>query len=309
MTPTDWLLLSHGGRAERVIPIVGRLHVGRECAGVTPSQHLLLDDAAVSRDHFELRIDASRGTLLVDHSTNGTRVNGRRVERGEPLRLCDGDTIEVGSVRMGFRSLEAPDRVPGDVQATVRALEPLRIASVVGDVADYTALTERNGGRAVATATDGLFAALRELLVAHGGTVANFAGDSIFAAWDAAGDADAVSRAVRFAVAASELVAPQVSGLELGDAGEVPLRMGWGVTLGDAATAYPSPAREAVHGDAINLAFRLSGVAARGGEPAVLVTAEAAAAAPVAARYGALRELRVRGRAAPAQVRAAERAA
>jgi adenylate cyclase len=88
----------------------------------------------------------------------------------------------------------------------------------------------------------------------------------------------------------------------------VALRMGWGVTLGDAATAHPSPAREAVHGDAINLAFRLSGVAARAGEPAVLVTAEAAAAAPVAARYGALRELQVRGRTAPARVHAAERA-
>ena len=66
--------------------------------------------------------------------------------------------------------------------------------------------------------------------------------------------------------------------------------MGWGVTLGDGVPGHPSMAREAVDADSINLAFRLAGLAARDGEPPVLVEAKAATAAPDAADYGDLRE-------------------
>jgi len=225
------------------------------------------------------------------------------------VTLHDGDLVELASVRLAFRSLQSSDRIPDDVHSTLRANEPTRIASVVGDVVSYTALTEHNGDSTMAAATDALFAALNELLVAHGGTISNYAGDSVFAAWDAAAVPDAPASAVRFAVAANELVVRRGAELTLRGPDDEPMRMGWGVTLGDAAAARPSPARPTVQGDAINLAFRLSGLAARAGEAPILVTAEAALAAPAAARYGELREVTVRGRAAPALVRAARPAA
>jgi class 3 adenylate cyclase len=84
--------------------------------------------------------------------------------------------------------------------------------------------------------------------------------------------------------------------------GGVAVRMGWAVTLGDATSSWPTPGRETVDGDAINLAFRLSGVAARDGRPAVLVTEDVMAAAPDAARSGDVAEVAVKGRAAPARV-------
>ena len=286
MTSTDWLVLSEGDRPTRVVPIVGRLSVGRARAGESASPHLLLDDPAISRDHLELRVDPADGVVLLDRSTNGTRVNGRKVERDEPLSLTDGDFIEVGTIRMSFRSLDAADRISDDVRAAVRAIEHAHVATVVGDVVDYTAMTARDGE----DAADELFAALAELLVAHGATASSRAGDSLFAAWDVTGDPQAADKAVRFALAARKLVE------------DTALQMGWGVTLGDAVPGHPSTARHAVDADAINLAFRLAGIAARDGEPLVLVSAEAATAAPDAADYGDLREIAIRGRAAPVQV-------
>jgi class 3 adenylate cyclase len=296
MTSTDWLVLSEGDRPTRVVPIIGRLFVGRTSAGANGSPHLQLDDPAISRDHFELRVDPTDGVVLLDRSTNGTRVNGRRVQRDEPLSLTDGDFVEVGTIRLSFRSLEAADRISDAVRAAVRAIEHAHVASVVGDVVGYTAMAERDGEAPTAAAADELFASLAELLVAHGAAASVRDGDSLFAAWDVTGDPQAADKAVRFALAAADL------------ADDTALHMGWGVTLGDAVPGHPSAARDAVNGDAINLAFRLSGLAARDGEPPVLVSAEAAAAAPDAAEYGDLREIAIRGRATPVRVQEAKTA-
>ena len=104
---------------------------------------------------------------------------------------------------------------------------------------------------------------------------------------------EAADKAVRFALAAADLV------------DGTPLDMGWGVTLGQGVRGHPTQARHAVDAAAINLAFRLAGLAARDGEPVVLVDTDAATAAPNAADYGEAREIAIRGRAAPIRVQAA----
>ena len=63
-------------------PVYDWLMVGRECPGVDERHRLLIDDPAVSRTHLELRLDLELDQAwLTDHSTNGTRLNGRRIER------------------------------------------------------------------------------------------------------------------------------------------------------------------------------------------------------------------------------------
>jgi adenylate cyclase len=299
------LVVAPGTAGERVVPIVHRLLVGRECAGVEPSRCLIMDAPAVSREHLEVRVDPGRGAQLVDLSTNGTWVNGRRVERNEPIALVDGDVIELGGIELAFRAPAVPAAAVCEMSETIRTAGATQVAVAVGDVVGYTSLTEAHGGGPVGEALDPLFARLRELLARYRGTVSNIVGDAIFAAWDADRDPGAAASAVAFALAAVELVSEYAATLSLLDADGAPLRMGWGVTLGAATAARPSPARETVHGDAVNLAFRLSGLAAREGRPFVLVAAEAAAAAPRAARYGAAEEIQVRGRRAPAIVHAA----
>lgn len=124
----------------------------------------------------------------------------------------------------------------------------------------------------------------------------------MLSAWDLDTDPDAAARAVACAVASAALVDDVAAGLPVQDADGQPLRMGWAVTTGEVATGRPSPGREAVLGDAVILAFRLSGIAARGNQPTVLVAQDTAAAAPGAATYGIPLEVRVKGRIQPASV-------
>lgn len=288
MTATDWVVVTESGQDDRIVAIAGRLFVGRKLGSAGGAEQVLLDDPAISRAHLELRNDEAGGVVLVDQSTNGTRVNGERAAPGEPVTLRDGDLIEAGSARLGFRSLEHPLRIPEGVRAAIRMTEPTLLAVVVGDV-----VASEDGGES-AGARDALFAALRELLADHGATARGVAGDSLFAAWDATDHPDAAARAVAFALAAGEIV-------------PAPLRMGWGVTVGDATEAHTSTTCQAVHREAVNLAFRLAALAAGEGDggPAVLVAAQAADAAPAAARYGDPRDVDLRGRPAPVDVRAA----
>ncbi len=305
---TDRLIISPGTDEERAVPVAERLFVGRECAGIEPSRRVIIDRPNVSRDHFELRADPLLGTALIDLSTNGTWVNGRRVERGEPLALVDGDRIEVGDTELEFRA-SAEARAARDRNLTIITPSVTRLAVAVGDVVGYTAMTERHGAEPVAGMMETLFRSLQELLRARRGTVGNYVGDALFAAWDARRDPQATASAVGFALDAAELVASRAFATALGENETVSLRMGWAITIGDAVSGRPTRASESIHGDALNLAFRLASVAGRDGRPPVLATAEVVADAPEAADYEPLGELSVRGRTSSALAFAAERPA
>ncbi len=100
----DWVVVNPGSPRESVVQLEEVLLVGRDPARVEPSRRLVLDDPAISREHLELRRDPERGVVLVDMSTNGTRVNGNSVEPGEPVALRDGDVIELGDERLHYRA-------------------------------------------------------------------------------------------------------------------------------------------------------------------------------------------------------------
>ncbi len=49
---------------------------------------LLLDDPVISRTHLELSLDLDFDQAWrTDHSTNGTRLNGQRMERSVAVRI------------------------------------------------------------------------------------------------------------------------------------------------------------------------------------------------------------------------------
>ena len=72
-------------------------HVGR---GVTAD--VRLDDHTVSARHAIVVLRADRLRILDDRSTNGTVVNGRRVDEAE---LHDGDVIVLGRVVLTYRDV------------------------------------------------------------------------------------------------------------------------------------------------------------------------------------------------------------
>lgn len=74
------------------IPLLGRSSIGRDGENT-----VVLNDTFVSSEHAALRWNG-RGWVLEDMgSTNGTAVNGKRIQR--PIAVKPGDTLEFGRVK------------------------------------------------------------------------------------------------------------------------------------------------------------------------------------------------------------------
>ena len=63
---------------------------------------IVVDDANVSRRHAEIRPSGGSWTVRDLGSTNGIKVNGRRVDPARPQSLKPGDEIELGTARATF---------------------------------------------------------------------------------------------------------------------------------------------------------------------------------------------------------------
>jgi Holliday junction resolvase len=88
MLPSWSLLISSSGAGS---PLITRdLMIGRDplCDVAVTA------DRTLSRNHFDLKWDRSRLVLRDLSSSNGTRLNGKRVN--DPVVVCYGDVIEAG---------------------------------------------------------------------------------------------------------------------------------------------------------------------------------------------------------------------
>lgn len=82
----------------------GTIGIGRR----TGNDIVITDDAYISGRHAELLGDET-GCYLTDvGSTNGTLVNGRRLEPHQKQLLLDGDEVKIGQNSYTFETLETP---------------------------------------------------------------------------------------------------------------------------------------------------------------------------------------------------------
>jgi adenylate cyclase len=293
---------------ERSIPVYDRLVVGRECAGVDEQHRLLVDDPSVSRTHLELWLDLDRDQAwLRDLSTNGTRVNGQRIERSAPVRIMPGDRVRLGAVDLQFRSRRFAAPSGSSALETLRNASVADMVMVVGDVMSFSSIAEYTDDLVLLENIDRLYAVLRQILSRHRGTLSNFVGDAFFATWEVAAVPDAATAAVAFAVEAAETVPQIAAGLDLRDPAGAPVRMGWGVASGPAAVSMLTGILVSVLGDATNVAFRLSGVAGRDGRPDVLVTDAVHRATATSFDFTAPSAIQVKGRTQPVHILGASR--
>ena len=317
------LVMSPDQADERSTPVYDWLVIGRECAGVDERHRLLIDGPAISRTHLELRLDLELDQAwLTDHSMNGTRLNGKRIERSVPVRIKPGDRIRLGGAELQFRSWRfaavAASVAPGPAQdlRTIRHISVTEMVMVVGDILGFSTIAETTGDRVLLENIDHLYAGLRQILARHHGTLSNYVGDAFFATWetDAPDDAaegggaeDPARSALAFTVEAAETVPLIAADLDLRDPAGGPLRMGWGVALGPAAVSQLTGMLVTVLGDATNVAFRLSGLAGRDGRPGVLVTDAVYHATSTAFAFTPASTIQVKGRSQPVQVLGASR--
>ncbi len=96
-----WRLTGLSGLlAETDLAVRERIRIGRDpatCELVVPEQA-----SAVSKRHAVVWVDAGE-VWIQDASSNGTFVNGRRLERNRPERLRDGDTVTFATPDVGVR--------------------------------------------------------------------------------------------------------------------------------------------------------------------------------------------------------------
>jgi class 3 adenylate cyclase len=267
------VLLYPGTAEERKVEVKDRLYVGRECAGIDDDHRLLVDGPDVSRNHVEIRLDVdAAGAFVIDTSTNGTRLNGVRIERSIPIPLKSGDVVRVGDVELQFDSDIYRATGQTDTRATSRRIFRSELVMVVGDVIEYSTISEQTDDSVLAASMESLYTELRVLLRLNKGTLSNVAGDAFFAVWEREHIPDAAALAVEFACAAGKLVDELSPGLAVAQSWPAPVRMGFGVVLGEAAVSTLTGALVSVLGDDTNVAFRLSALAGRDGRPDVLVT-------------------------------------
>ena len=95
---------AHPARAQKALLLVDgkRLVVGPSGATLGRGRQcdVVLNDPNVSRQHAEIRPRGGSWVLTDLGSTNGSQLNGRRIDGSEVLR--DGDEIELGESAMTF---------------------------------------------------------------------------------------------------------------------------------------------------------------------------------------------------------------
>ena len=74
--------------------------------GRSSEADIVVDDTGVSRRHLEIRVESGEARAVDLGSTNGSFVNGQRVQGSAELR--DGSTISLGRTQIVFRMLPAP---------------------------------------------------------------------------------------------------------------------------------------------------------------------------------------------------------
>src|ERR1700728_1191838 len=282
---------------EQSTPVYDWVAVGRECAGVEERHRLLIEDPAISRTHLEVRLDlAGDQAWLTDHSTNGTRLNGKRIKRSIPIRIKPGDRVRLGQAELQFRSRRFSAMSAAGAMATLREINVTDMVLVVGDILSFSTIAESADDRLLLENIDRLYAELRKILARHHGTLSNYVGDAFFATWEVDAVPDAARQAVTFATESAESLPRIAAGLEVRDPGGGPLRMGWGVASGPAAVSRLTGMLVTVLGDATNVAFRLSGLAGRDGRPDVLVTGAVHRVTAASFAFTAPSALQVKGR-------------
>jgi adenylate cyclase len=301
--PLAVVAVNPGADDEREVPIHDVLVVGRE-ATVETSRQLLVDSPTVSRRHLEIRLDTDKDVAYIfDTSTNGTRVNGQTLERAKDVRLLPGDRITVGPVELEFRA----ERFGGLAteatrNSTLKEVRRSRLVMVAGDILGYSTIAQYTDEDVLMTSVDTIYRRLCELLDQHGGVLNNYVGDAFFAIWNADESRGAPGLAMDFTVAAVRLVQEISPTLPLRTPGGDPVQMGWGVEMGMAAVGTFTGRHVVVLGDATNVAFRLSSLAARMGRAEILVTSRVEAELRDRFQFSSPEDLPVKGRSGTEQV-------
>jgi hypothetical protein len=116
--PTPYLLITTGPSRGQNFELRGEVHMGR-----SRTNAIALADGKVSRNHA--RLDPVRNTYILTDSgsANGTFVNGVRIT--QPVRLRDGDLLQVGDTQLVFHAQASSPALKADHLASYSPSSPI----------------------------------------------------------------------------------------------------------------------------------------------------------------------------------------
>ena len=139
--------------------------------GRNRTSHLFLQDRHASRQHARLVQVAGAWVITDLETTNGTRIDGQRIESAT---LADKQVIAIGEVRLRFRAASVPEGVP-DEPIMVTGNLPDADASTHMQVDELSSLVRFVGSALVECAPQELVSrALDAIIQQSGATLAGF---------------------------------------------------------------------------------------------------------------------------------------
>ena len=143
----------------------------------------VLDFPGISRSHAMLQPGAGGGYLLTDlRSTNGTYVNGIRLEQA--ARLRDGDKVELGDIALVYRCQQTSGN-SADTGATSIQIYSGKAWLLMLDIIGFTAHTQKVGNETATEDFKKWLELVRPALLRAGCTINAYLGDALFAYWRA----------------------------------------------------------------------------------------------------------------------------
>lgn len=183
--PVKLLVDTDGGRYsyrfyDRIV--IGRYHESRLRTG-----ELLIEDQTVSSRHCVITQDPDGRCFVRDTSRNGTRVDGRRLSPNSKTEIRVGQVISAGrhlALRIeGDQAVQ--DREEDPISTETKGVADTAVVTIlVGDIRNYTRLVQNAPTALLQESVSRVFARLEKAVVAHGGTIKEFQGDSLFAFWE-----------------------------------------------------------------------------------------------------------------------------
>jgi predicted component of type VI protein secretion system len=114
---------------ESKLALTGRLLVGRG-----PDCVVLLDGQGISREHLAVEGDDS-SIFIMDTSSNGTWVNGKRLPQNGRSKVAQGDLIEVPGYELRIQAAGTPTQ---QAPASIRQDAPLPPAAPASSSSSLT---------------------------------------------------------------------------------------------------------------------------------------------------------------------------
>ncbi len=113
---------------------------------------VLLPHASVSLVHARIERRGAGYVLVDDGSTNGTRLNGARVEPGQPRPLAPGDRVGIGAFELEVAALEGDDAPAGESSISIARRMVAEVLGVLGPGAQHPTLAVIDDGAAAGRA-------------------------------------------------------------------------------------------------------------------------------------------------------------